>query len=387
MSTHAPHKCMPIQTLCIPEFLRLGLAIKSVLSEQFLTSDLADPSTTCTGYCTQGMSLEDVIIMRHCSHGDEDRNRDPNVEEILEHSTDGMGTTELASSTCGYTKTGQLKQEFCNYQDAATGSNKKPRVHSMEKADHSALSPCQDSHLPQLVPSAVSNGLVSKSMIFITPGMDSITTPPPPLLRGVQHVSLTVHHWSHHLNMPVSTIGWQGTNYASSEEGRVLRKEWYEYSILFCLTEFERVPYQRGCSNVLRAAPLRFQPSEFLFLQKPSLSAWHLTNHKAIDQLWTLAGAMSQIRKNSPFLQEDTEHVSASYSYTFMCTNGALPTEENSSCLDGGDGRGSCVWFNQATMFQSAELGFATVADAQKAGAPCTSDASLLIHQGHLPAL
>ncbi|KAG2337864.1 hypothetical protein BDR05DRAFT_838057, partial [Suillus weaverae] len=26
----------------------------------------------------------------------------------------------------------------------------------------------------------------------------------------------------------------------------------------------------------------------------------------------------------------------------------------------GGDGRGSCVWFNQASMFQTAELGFAT---------------------------
>ncbi|KAG1717402.1 hypothetical protein EDB19DRAFT_1653814 [Suillus lakei] len=69
----------------------------------------------------------------------------------------------------------------------------------------------------------------------------------------------------------------------------------------------------------------------------------------------------------------------------FVCTNGALPTEENSSPLDGGDGRGSCVWFNQATMFQSAELGFATVADAQRAGAPCTSNAPSLIDQGLFP--
>ncbi|KAG1769733.1 hypothetical protein EV702DRAFT_1202763 [Suillus placidus] len=68
-----------------------------------------------------------------------------------------------------------------------------------------------------------------------------------------------------------------------------------------------------------------------------------------------------------------------------VCTHGELPTPENSSSLDGGDGRGSCVWFNQASMFQTAELGFATVAEARAAGAPCNSSPSSLIDQGLFP--
>ncbi|KAG1726937.1 hypothetical protein EDB19DRAFT_1914433 [Suillus lakei] len=546
MSSRTPCKRTAVQTPCIPEFPRLGVAIKRVLSERFPTSDLADPSTACTGYCTQGMSLEDTIVMRHCSHSDEERNRDPDVEGILEHSPGGAGAAELASSTRGYTKTGQLKRELYNYQGAATGSNKKRRVPSMEKADHIALSPRQDSHAPQPVPSAVSNGLASKPTAFITPGMDGIAAPPsleecstsasPPttgrtastrrksegkVKRDARRRKLQrqdrrrkVEEMNSNgdvdaLRFRVSTTGWQGTNYASSQEGRVLRKEWYDYSILFRLTEFERVPYQRLKTRVRDSQgrlwlvrtfvgphikellPL-FQEAAATFVStveqnngsfsesemeghargrhwfslcghdrnsklKPSLSAWHLANCKAIDQLWTPAGAVSQISSmmNAVFQEEfpllarragvrrvhcsphvDWKNIAIGIcvifiygdfnskerswlviweaglviempagvfvmypsslffhfnvdmcDLQFVCTNGSLPTEDNSSRLDGGDGRGSCVWFNQATMFQSAELGFTTVADARRAGAPCTSNASSLIHQGHFPAL
>lgn len=48
--------------------------------------------------------------------------------------------------------------------------------------------------------------------------------------------------------------------------------------------------------------------------------------------------------------------------------DGSRPTRENSVPLDGGSGRGSAVWFNQATMFQTAELGYDTMADAEEAG-------------------
>lgn len=48
--------------------------------------------------------------------------------------------------------------------------------------------------------------------------------------------------------------------------------------------------------------------------------------------------------------------------------DGSRPTRENSDPLDGGAGRGSAVWFNQATMFQTAELGYNTMADAEEAG-------------------
>lgn len=49
---------------------------------------------------------------------------------------------------------------------------------------------------------------------------------------------------------------------------------------------------------------------------------------------------------------------------------GATPTLENSIPLEPGDesGRGSLVYFNQASMHQSAETGFATIGDAKLAG-------------------
>jgi len=58
---------------------------------------------------------------------------------------------------------------------------------------------------------------------------------------------------------------------------------------------------------------------------------------------------------------------------TLTCTDfnwvttlgGELPTKDNSEPLccpeDGGRGRGSMVWYSQATMFQSSELGAQTV--------------------------
>ncbi|KAK7020705.1 hypothetical protein VNI00_017647 [Paramarasmius palmivorus] len=66
----------------------------------------------------------------------------------------------------------------------------------------------------------------------------------------------------------------------------------------------------------------------------------------------------------------------------FLVTDGDHPSHANSrplcSCGDGGAnhgtgwqearGRGSIVWFNQATMLQTSELGFATVKDAKAAG-------------------
>jgi hypothetical protein len=66
-------------------------------------------------------------------------------------------------------------------------------------------------------------------------------------------------------------------------------------------------------------------------------------------------------------------------------SSGEFPTPENSSPLDGGDGRGSCVWFNQATMFQTGELGFSTIEKARLAHAPYKCDAASLINKGLFP--
>jgi len=68
-----------------------------------------------------------------------------------------------------------------------------------------------------------------------------------------------------------------------------------------------------------------------------------------------------------------------------VTSNGELPTPRNSAPLDGGDGRGSCVWFNQASLFQTSELGFETIAAAKEAGADATSNAEYLIDAGLFP--
>jgi hypothetical protein len=72
---------------------------------------------------------------------------------------------------------------------------------------------------------------------------------------------------------------------------------------------------------------------------------------------------------------------------TFVSTNGELPTVENSSPLNGMNGRGSCVWFNQASMFQKGEIGFSTIAKAKRVNAPYKCDSSSLIKEGLFPVV
>jgi hypothetical protein len=65
--------------------------------------------------------------------------------------------------------------------------------------------------------------------------------------------------------------------------------------------------------------------------------------------------------------------------------NGQLPTKDNSTALDGADGRGSCVWFNQASMFQSSELGYGTIQEAAAAGVDTSCDAEALLQNNYFP--
>lgn len=68
-----------------------------------------------------------------------------------------------------------------------------------------------------------------------------------------------------------------------------------------------------------------------------------------------------------------------------VVTNGEQPTPQNSTPLGHGEGRGSCVFFSQASMFQTAELGVPTVAEARRRGMDATSDAQELIRRGMFP--
>ncbi|KAA1480172.1 hypothetical protein DENSPDRAFT_855735, partial [Dentipellis sp. KUC8613] len=62
--------------------------------------------------------------------------------------------------------------------------------------------------------------------------------------------------------------------------------------------------------------------------------------------------------------------------------DGKLPTRETAEPLDGRDGRRSSVWFNQASLIQTAELGYPTVGAAKKAGLAGTCDVQELLEKG-----
>lgn len=165
----------------------------------------------------------------------------------------------------------QLKRKFPNHQTDAITSSKK-RVRMMQKGCWSGL-PLHHDSLP------------SKPPPLITPSVNTIATPTKLPPSEECSISVLMHPtacgasrcWKSESKVKrdarrrkvqigdpsrkaeemksngginatcfrVSTTGWQGTNYGLSKQRSVLRKEWYDYSILFRLTEFERVPYQR----------------------------------------------------------------------------------------------------------------------------------------------
>lgn len=71
--------------------------------------------------------------------------------------------------------------------------------------------------------------------------------------------------------------------------------------------------------------------------------------------------------------------------YIMVTDNGEHPTPDNSAPLNDGSGRGSVVWFNQATMFQTAELGVSTMGKAKRLGIDATCDVKGLIDNGLFP--
>ncbi|KAL0569648.1 hypothetical protein V5O48_012310 [Marasmius crinis-equi] len=86
----------------------------------------------------------------------------------------------------------------------------------------------------------------------------------------------------------------------------------------------------------------------------------------------------------------------------FVVTDGERPTKENSkplNCLCGNpeadhgeaweraQGRGSMVWFNQASMFQTTELGYNTVAQARAANATTECNAEAWLNRGIFPSV
>ncbi|KAF8335643.1 hypothetical protein F5887DRAFT_921052 [Amanita rubescens] len=87
---------------------------------------------------------------------------------------------------------------------------------------------------------------------------------------------------------------------------------------------------------------------------------------------------LREIQQQNPVLVDIEKHI-------VVTNNGEYPTPDNSVPLNDGTGRGSAVWFNQASMFQTAELGVSTIAEAKRFGMDATCDAKGLIDNGLFP--
>ncbi|KAJ3860035.1 hypothetical protein EV359DRAFT_85743 [Lentinula novae-zelandiae] len=94
-------------------------------------------------------------------------------------------------------------------------------------------------------------------------------------------------------------------------------------------------------------------------------------------------------------------NVDLSHLPIFTTQNGERPTADNSTPLyfcgceshtgnqgwADADGRGSMVWFNQASMIQTSELGVATIQQARRMGLNTTCDTDSWVAQGVFPSI
>ncbi|KAG1828307.1 hypothetical protein DFJ58DRAFT_849112 [Suillus subalutaceus] len=206
--------------------------------------------------CVKGLDLQDVILARHEYPWEEGRNRDPDVEELLERRASAVPTDAQRSATPGYTK--------------IPIPHKKPRVNNVLSPSlrmlpsGSHLLPSGSHALPPRPPAMAPRPAAppqrpippSKARVLKHTCLATYFTAPARVKRDLRRRELhrldtdrKVEEFKsdgavNALAFRVSTTGWQGTNYGSTESGKILREEWYSYQILFRLTKFERVPYQ-----------------------------------------------------------------------------------------------------------------------------------------------
>ncbi|KAG1736622.1 uncharacterized protein EDB91DRAFT_1249927 [Suillus paluster] len=232
--------------------------------------------------CIRGLTLEDMILAWHQSPWREECNHDPDVEKLLEHCSSSTPTEAWPSPTLGYIKIDRNKTSqtassmiapLARSRGSATTSTplstwappahthvppgpqhypivtcipsflSTPATHCA--AQHVELPPCMEQHTPCAMPAPA------------LPTPTACRKAPAKVKRDARR------HRLHKLNpdrkveelkcntmfdaltFHVSTTGWQGTNYSSTQAGRALREEWYSYGILFHLIKFDRVPYQK----------------------------------------------------------------------------------------------------------------------------------------------
>ncbi|KAG1848262.1 hypothetical protein F4604DRAFT_1687795 [Suillus subluteus] len=468
-----------------------GRAIQAVLNRCFPPLEVpTGPGACIQDVTTREMSLDQVALLRHESN-EEDQNRDPDVEELMRDEARDAPTLDPPCMSVAYVKTGPMKRSFANQFPGHTTSAKKIKLEGSANPS-SITTPSECAHAePRAAP------MRTKSQAKVR--------------RDARRRALQLHSRARKAEelrssgsldartFRTSSTGWQGTNYGSTKDGRELRAQWEDYSILLQLKGFDRVPYlglkTRIRDSLGRLWLLRTFIGERIEALLPAFEKqvaafrlrWRGVQEDPIGVAYVgTTGILKITIMNCVFQAEfpllakrysdcaQTLGISPLYGYFFnfclnsaragvkrvhcsphvdwkniaigvcvifiyvlisanlgkfnskerswlvvweaglilempagvfimypsslffhfnvdmcdlelVCTDGRLPTPENSYLLDGGDGRGSCVWFNQASMFQTAELGFATIAQARAAGAPCNSDPHSLISRGLFP--
>ncbi|KAG2337865.1 hypothetical protein BDR05DRAFT_1004661 [Suillus weaverae] len=123
------------------------LAIATILRERFPRSHGVDScSLEAAELCVKGLDLEEVILARHESPWEEGRNRDPDVEGLLERRASAVPTDAQPSTTPGYTKIVQRKRQFPDRQLADSILHKKQRANDVLNRSLRALR--TGSHVP-----------------------------------------------------------------------------------------------------------------------------------------------------------------------------------------------------------------------------------------------
>ncbi|KAA1477406.1 hypothetical protein DENSPDRAFT_885082 [Dentipellis sp. KUC8613] len=80
-------------------------------------------------------------------------------------------------------------------------------------------------------------------------------------------------------------------------------------------------------------------------------------------------------------------HFNSDRSLIVTTPDGELPTLETTEYSDGRDGRRSSVWFTQASVVQTAELGYTTVEMAKEAGNSGKCDKDKMLASGNFPSI
>ncbi|KAG0709380.1 hypothetical protein DFH29DRAFT_870343 [Suillus ampliporus] len=198
---------------------------------------------------TQSLVTCKVIMKPSKSYLHEDKqNCDPNMEDLLKHPTHcSLGAVLLLTSS-GYARTNSCI--IPQADKALTTQSLSPIWHLIQEAkavqwkEASFMGPSALPYhpLPTCPPSlSLSMAEYTGSHIQVASTINSFNHGYSP--GGSTFLNVLMYEPA--LAKLCTKTAAQGTNFSSALEGKKLRRQWYNYSILFWLTNFHRIPYLR----------------------------------------------------------------------------------------------------------------------------------------------